>query len=462
MLFIKEDLKINDVQVEVLAGILNLCALVGSLSAGRISDWIGRRYTIVLASAIFFVGSLLMGIAPSYALLMTGRCVAGVGVGYALMIAPVYAAEISSAATRGFLTSLPEMCISLGILLGYVSNYFFAKLPLIYGWRSMLSIGAVPSLALAIGILAMPESPRWLVLQGHLKDARQVLLKVSNTKEEAEARLADIKAAAGIYNDCSDDGAKKVDGAKPKGGGVVWKELFLRPTPPVKRILIAALGIHFFQHATGIEAVVLYSPRIFKKAGVHTKNKLLAATVGVGVTKTSFIFVASLLLDKIGRRPLLLTSLGGMIVSLSGLGFGLTMVDHSNGKLKWALALCIVGLLLFVAFFSIGLGPITWVYSSEIFPLRLRAQGSSFGVALNRVMNGIVSMTFISLYEAITIGGSFFMFAGVAVCAWLFFFFFFPETRGVPLEEIEGLFCKGWSKNSRAGNLEESEMTRVS
>ncbi|ONK76305.1 uncharacterized protein A4U43_C03F26210, partial [Asparagus officinalis] len=198
MLFIKEDLKINDVQVEVLAGILNLCALVGSLLAGRTSDWIGRRYTIILASTIFFVGSILMGISPSYAILMTGRCVAGIGVGYALVIAPVYATEISSPSSRGFLTSLPEICISIGILLGYVSNYFFAKLPLKYGWRAMLGIAALPSLALAIGILAMPESPRWLVIQGRVKDAREVLLKVSNSKEEAEARISEIKDAAGI------------------------------------------------------------------------------------------------------------------------------------------------------------------------------------------------------------------------------------------------------------------------
>ncbi|XP_020258020.1 probable polyol transporter 6 [Asparagus officinalis] len=450
MLFIKEDLKINDVQVEVLAGILNLCALVGSLLAGRTSDWIGRRYTIILASTIFFVGSILMGISPSYAILMTGRCVAGIGVGYALVIAPVYATEISSPSSRGFLTSLPEICISIGILLGYVSNYFFAKLPLKYGWRAMLGIAALPSLALAIGILAMPESPRWLVIQGRVKDAREVLLKVSNSKEEAEARISEIKDAAGIVSDSNDVITCRTTNAKGEG---VWKELYLRPTPSVRRILVAATGIHFFEHATGIEAVVLYSPRIFHMAGVTTKKKLLLATVGVGATKTSFILVASLLLDKLGRRPLLLTSLFGMFVSLSGLGLGLTMVAHNH---KWAIALSISCLLSNVAFFSIGLGPITWVYSSEIFPLRLRAQGASLGVAVNRVMNGIISMTFISLYKAITIGGSFFMFSGIAVFAWFFFFFFCPETRGVPLEEIEGIFRKEGSSNDKAVELEET------
>ncbi|CAL9064633.1 unnamed protein product [Musa banksii] len=173
MLFMKEDLNIQDEQVEVLAGIMNICALVGSLTAGRLSDWIGRRYTIVVASIIFFVGAVLMGLGLNYGMLFSGRCIAGVGVGYALMVAPVYSAEISSPSSRGFLTSLPEICISAGILLGYVSNYFLRHLPLKYGWRLMLGVAAVPSVMLAVGILAMPESPRWLVMQGRLRDARR-------------------------------------------------------------------------------------------------------------------------------------------------------------------------------------------------------------------------------------------------------------------------------------------------
>ncbi|KAL5557260.1 hypothetical protein UlMin_039496 [Ulmus minor] len=443
MIFIKEDLKINDVQVEVLAGILNLCALVGSLAAGRTSDYIGRRYTIVLASVIFLLGAVLMGYGPNYAVLMTGRCTAGIGVGFALMIAPVYSAEISSPTSRGLLTSLPELCISLGILLGYVSNYFFGKLTLKLGWRLMLGVAAVPSIALAFGIVKMPESPRWLVMQGRLGEAKRNLVKVCNSKEEAEIRFKEIKHAAGIDENCEAE-VVKIPAEKTHGKGV-WKELILRPTPAVRWILIAAVGIHFFEHATGIEAVVLYSPRIFKKAGVTTKDKLLLATVGVGLTKTSFILIATFMLDKVGRRRLLLTSVGGMIIALSGLGFCLTMVEHSKEKLWWALGLSIASVYTFVAFFSIGLGPITWVYSSEIFPLKLRAQGASLGVAVNRAMNATVSMTFISIYEAITIGGAFFLFSGIACLAWAFFYFFLPETRGRSLEEMEELF----SRNSK-------------
>nr|XP_043607642.1 probable polyol transporter 6 [Erigeron canadensis] len=448
MIFIKDDLKINDTQIQVLAGIINFCALIGALCAGRTADYIGRRYTISLASTIFLCGSLLMGFAPNYAVLLTGRCVAGIGVGFALVIAPVYSAEISATSTRGILASLPEIGISLGILSGYISNYFCGKLALNIGWRVMFIIATIPSIALALGILKMPESPRWLVMRGHLRDAKQVLLEVSHTKEEAQSRLQDIKLAAGIDLNCNDDHVTLKQQTRGKG---VWKELLLRPTPPVRWMLLAAIGIHFFEHATGIEAVILYSPRIFKKAGVKSKDKLLLATIGVGVTKTIFITISTFFIDKAGRRKLLLTSVGGMIVALLGLGMALTIVNQAHDqKVVWALWLSIATCYLYVMFFSLGLAPVTWVYSSEIFPLKLRAQGAGIGVAVNRATNATVSMTFLSMSNAITIGGAFFLFAGMSVLAWIFFFFFLPETKGKSLEEMEQVFTRG----KKSGNVD--------
>lgn len=440
MIFIKDDLKISDNQQGILAGILNICALAGSLAAGKISDYIGRRYTMIIASILFMVGSVLMGYGPNYTILMIGRCVAGIGVGFALLIAPVYSTEISSTKSRGFLTSLPELCIGIGILLGYVTNYFMGKLSLKLGWRLMLGIAAIPSFVLALAILAMPESPRWLVIQGHLEKAKKVLLQVSNTEQEAELRFKDIKIAAEIDEN---DNLKK----KNHGEGV-WKELFVRPSYSVRWMLIAATGIHFFEHATGIEAVMLYSPRIFKKAGVTSKDKLLLATIGVGLTKVVFLIIATFLLDKVGRRRLLLFSTGGMIFSLTVLGCALTIVDNSQEEMLWALTLSIVATYVFVAFFNIGLGPVTWVYSSEIFPLKLRAQGASIGVAVNRLTNAAISISFISIYKAITIGGSFFMFAGISIVAWLFFYFLLPETKDRALEEMEMLFSKNIDHNN--------------
>jgi MFS family permease len=209
----------------------------------------------------------------------------------------------------------------------------------------------------------------------------------------------------------------------------------------MRRILLSGLGIHFFQQASGIDAVVLYSPRVFKAAGITSDNQLLGTTCAVGVTKTLFILVATFLLDRVGRRPLLLSSVGGMIVSLVGLAAGLTVIEHHpDGKIPWAIGVAIASTMAYVAFFSIGLGPITWVYSSEVFPLHVRALGCALGVASNRVTSGVISMTFISLTKAITIGGAFFLYAGVAVLAWVFFFTFLPETRGRTLEAMHKLF----------------------
>lgn len=169
VIYIRKDLKISSVQVEILVGCLNVCSLIGSLVSGKISDMIGRRYTIMIAALTFLIGALLMGLAPSFTFLMFGRVIAGIGVGFSLMISPVYVAELSPDLTRGFLTSLPEVFISFGILLGYVSNYALSSLPIGLNWRIMLGIAALPAILVALGVLAMPESPRWLVMKGNFQ-----------------------------------------------------------------------------------------------------------------------------------------------------------------------------------------------------------------------------------------------------------------------------------------------------
>uniref|UniRef100_A0A7N0UBN4 Major facilitator superfamily (MFS) profile domain-containing protein n=1 Tax=Kalanchoe fedtschenkoi TaxID=63787 RepID=A0A7N0UBN4_KALFE len=448
IIFIQEDLKLTDVEIEILAGILSVYSLVGSFAAGRTSDVIGRRYTIVVAGVFFLAGSLFMGFAASYTLLMMGRFIAGIGVGFGLMIAPCYTAELAPSSSRGLLTSLSEVFINVGILLGYVSNLAFSGLPLDLGWRIMLGIGVIPSLFIIFGVLAMPESPRWLVLQGRIKDAKKVLGKTSESEEEAASRLADIKSAVGIPEDCDDD-VVSVPKHQSNGSGV-FKELLFKPTPSVRHIVIAVIGINFFQQSIGIDAVVLYSPRIFAKAGITSSGKQLLCTVGVGIMKTLFILVATFTLDRIGRRPLLLSTIFAMFLSLFCLGTGLTVVDQVGDTATWAIGLSVVAVLAYVASFSVGMGPILWVYCSEILPLRLRAQGTGIGVAVNRLFSGTVSMTFLSLSKALTIGGAFYLFAGISVVAWLFVFFLLPETRGRNLEDTERLFGDlSWKKKEK-------------
>ncbi|KAK4260006.1 hypothetical protein QN277_003182 [Acacia crassicarpa] len=438
LLFMEEELALNHMQVQLLAGILNVLALFGSIMAGKSTDYFGRRWSIAIASFLFMLGSILMGWGPNYGTVLAGRCAAGIGVGFALMVAPVYASEIAGAKTRGLVGSLPELGIGIGIFLGYLGNYFFSDLPLTVGWRVMLGIAAVPSLGLLFVIFKLPESPRWLALQGRLGDAKKVLMRTSNTKEEAEVRFNGIKEAVGIDENCQDD---VVVIPKKEEEASVWREMIF-PTPTVRRVMLAAIGIHFFEHATGIEAVMLYSPRIFRKAGITKRKNLLRCTIGVGATKVLFLVISTFLLDRLGRRKLLLGSVAGMIFTLGVLGVTLTFAGNATGTLTWALVVSIIAVYGFVASFNSGLGPCTWVYSAEIWPIHLRAQGSGVAVAVNRLMNATISMTFISIYTAITIGGTFFLFCGMAVIAFVFFYYLCPETKGKSLEEIQMLFTK--------------------
>ncbi|KAI3814550.1 hypothetical protein L1987_14190 [Smallanthus sonchifolius] len=452
VLFIKDNLKISSTQVEILVGSLNVCSLIGSFASGKTSDWIGRRYTIVLAAVTFFVGALLMGFATNFGYLMAGRVIAGIGVGYSLMIAPVYTAELSPAMTRGLLTSLPEVFITLGILFGYVVNYALSGLPENINWRLMVGFAAVPATGIAGGVLFMPESPRWLVMKGRVDEAMEVLKKTSDSDDEAHRRLEEITKAALDVGTCDTRAA-------PTGtwrGQGVWKE-FLKPSPPLRRVLIAAIGINFFMQASGNDAVVYYTPEVFKAAGIQHRKQLVGVTIIMGLTKTCFVLVSAFFLDKFGRRPLLLLGSIGMAISLAGLGLGSRFLEHSSHKPTWAIALCVVAVCADVSFFSIGLGPITWVYTSEIFPMRLRAQGSSLAVSVNRLVSGVVSMTFLTISSKITFGGMFFVLSGVMIVATVFFYIFLPETKGKSLEEMGAIFEKKDTEGSKVVEVGERE-----
>ncbi|VAH38967.1 unnamed protein product [Triticum turgidum subsp. durum] len=387
IIFIQKDLHIDEVQQEVLVGCLSFISLLGSLAAGRTSDAIGRKRTIGLAAAIFQAGAAVMALAPSFAALMAGRLLAGIGIGFGLMVAPVYISEISPAALRGSLASLPEIFISFGILLGYVSNLAFAGLPDHVNWRVMLAAGILPSISVAYVLTVIPESPRWLVMQGRTGEARAVLLTVTETEGEAQESLAEIEESARVTS----------------AGKAVWREI-MRPSPVVRRMMLAGLGVQFFQQATGIDALVYYSPTIFRDAGIATEGHLLAATVAVGLSKTIFIVIAILLVDRVGRKPLLLISTVGITACLAVLAATLSLL--SRGALPGGAAIAAVGL----------------------------------GLAVNRLTSGAVAMSFLSICRAVSVAGAFTAFAAVSALSVAFVHWFVPETSGKTLEEIELLF----------------------
>ncbi|THG10100.1 hypothetical protein TEA_012766 [Camellia sinensis var. sinensis] len=423
ILFIQDDLKITEVQQEVLVGSLSVVSLLGSLAGGRTSDAIGRKWTMGLAAIIFQTGAVIMTLAPTFQILMIGRLLCGIGIGFGVMIAPVYIAEISPTIARGSLTSFPEIFINLGILLGYVSNYAFSGLSVHLNWRIMLAVGILPSVFIGFALFIIPESPRWLVMQNRVEAARAVLLTTIENESEVEERLGEILLAAGIGS------AEKYE-EKP-----VWREL-LSPSPALRRMLVTGFGIQCFQQITGIDATVYYSPEIFKVAGIAGNSKLLAATVAVGVTKTAFILVAILLIDKLGRKPLLYISTIGMTICLFCLGLTLLLLKHT----PFGIGMAILSVCGNVAFFSVGIGPVCWVLTSEIFPLRLRAQAAALGAVGNRVCSGLIAMSFLSMGRAITMAGTFFIFSAVSAVSVAFVYALVPETKGKSLEQIEALF----------------------
>ncbi|CAL4986360.1 unnamed protein product [Urochloa decumbens] len=421
-LFIREEFGLTGEQTEVLAGSMNAFMLASILAAGRAADLLGRRGALLLANAFLVAGALAMSLGGSYAELMAARFVTGTGAGLALVVAPVYIAEISPASTRGVLSSLLDICINVGILLGYSSNYAFAGLPVHLGWRVMYAAGVLPPALIAAGVLAMPESPRWLAMRGRHADARAVLACTSDTPADADLRLEEIKQAVSA----SQSG---------NGGGGVWKEMLVRPSPAVRRVLACVAGLQFLQEASGIEAIVLYSPLVFKQAGMSSTAAVLGATVGVGAVKTISILVATSLSDRLGRRPLLLASTGGVAAAMASLAASLRLGGAATP------AWCVASVLAFVVAFSVGFDPLVPAYSAEVLPLRLRAQGTSVVTAVGRMTCGLVSMTFVSLAGAITMPGCFLVYASVAAGASVFVYVRLPETRGRNLEDMEVLFA---------------------
>lgn len=426
ILFIHEDLNITEVQQEILVGCLSVVSLFGSIAAGRTSDLIGRKWTMGLAAIIFQVGAIIMVFAPSFTVLMAGRLITGIGIGFAVVVAPVYIAEISPSVSRGSLTSFPEIFINLGILLGYVSNYSLSGLSAHLSWRVMLGVGILPSAIIAFSLFKIPESPRWLVMMHRTDEARIVLSNISESEVEVEQRLSEIEAAASVGRDDK----------------AVWQEI-MNPSPVLRRMLITGIGIQCFQQITGIDATVYYSPTIFKKAGITNYNYLLGATVAIGFTKTIFILIPILTIDKMGRKGLLYISTVGMTMCLLGLSIALTFLNLNIGSKNIGIGIAIFTICGNVAFFSVGMGPIAWVMSSEIFPLRVRAQASAISSVGNRLCSGIIAMTFLSVARVITVGGTFFLFALVSALSVVFMYVFVPETKGKSLEEIERMFHSG-------------------
>lgn len=413
ILFVRQEFALPDFTVGLVVSAVLIGAVIGAAIGGDLADHFGRRRLIIIAAIIFAVGAIGTATVPDVGLLIAGRIVVGIAIGIASEVTPLYISEVSPSGTRGSLVSLNQLAITIGIVISYLVDY---SLSAIQGWRYMLGLAAIPAMILGIGMLPLPDTPRWLVNHNEMDKARKVLKRIRGTVD-VEGELNDIQSSL----------------QRQRGGRA---ELF---NPMVKPALIIGVSLAIFQQVTGINTVIYYAPTIFEFAGITSASSAILATVAVGIVNVVMTVVAIALLDRVGRRPLLLIGLAGMIFSLGLLGtaFFLPSLLGLLGDMAAA------GLMLYVASFAIGLGPVFWLLISEIYPLRVRGLAMSIASEANWGSNLIIALTFLTLVQILGRSGTFWLYGLVGVGAWIFAYLLVPETKGRTLEEIEEHWRKG-------------------
>lgn len=409
ILFIKEQFQLDSTMQEFTVSVVLVGALVGAALGGILGDRFGRRHMIILAAIIFLLGALLTALTPNLSILICGRIIVGVGIGIASFISPMYISEVAPKSIRGTLVFLNQLALTLGILLAYLVDYLFTTVP--GGWRWMLGLAVIPALVLGLGMLKMPNSPRWLIMKNRGGQARTVLAKIRGTAA-VDAELAEI------HDSLATEGSSN------------WSDLF---KPALRLPLIIGIGLAIFQQVTGINTVIYYAPTILEFSGIKSVAVSILGTTGIGVINVIFTIVGAWLVDRAGRRPLLLISLSGMAISLGllALAFQLPQLASSLGMAV------VVILMLYVASFAIGLGPVFWLLISEIYPLNVRSKAMSVATVANWGANLIVAVTFLSIVQVLGRPGAFWLYAALTVASVLFTYKLVPETKNRTLEQIQ-------------------------
>jgi len=420
---------LTDVQRELFIGSLNFWSIFGSLGSFWISDCYGRRKSFQVAAMLFIVGCSIMAAAQSYAVLMLGRFFLGIGVGFGLAIDPLYISEITPASHRGEIVTWSEIAINVGVVLGFCSGIIFYDVDDSLEWRLMFLMGCIlPLIVILVSQYIMPESPRWLVSKNRTEEAKVILRNIypNNQHQQIETVIRDIQEA--------------LQRERLAENTMGWTML-LCPTPAIRRMLLVGIGMAISQQAVGIDAIQYYLIEIIASAGMESDKAQLGVLIILGVLKLMFVVIASKVVDKRGRKPLLLLSLAGMcgaciMISFSFLG----NEDENNASTRSAFT--ILGLSLYLSFFSIGMGPIAWLVPSEIFATSIRAKAMSVAVFSNRIVATVMASTFLSTANAIGWGAFFLVLAAIAVVVAIFVYFVLPETKGRSLEDMSMFFAE--------------------
>lgn len=400
--------------------------IAGALLAGGLGDRYGRKPVLMGAAVLFFGSALGSTIPPSFGVLFSVRIIGGIGVGIASVMSPLYISEFSPPKIRGRLVALYQLSIVTGILLAYFSNWMLqqysmhhAEIPagtailyrILVGevWRAMFGMEMVPALLLMVLLIFVPESPRWLIQAGKWDQGRGILEKISGI-QVAGAEFAEILRSLG-----------------EKQGRM--RELF---RPGLRRALVVAVGLSVFGQLTGINAVIYYGPEILKQAGIQFDSALQFQTI-LGIINLIFTLLALLLIDKLGRRPLLIGGMAMVVLALLLAGL-LFATDEPNGML------IVVVLGIYIACIAFSICAVIWVLTPEIFPNRLRGRAMSIATFSNWGTNTLAAYLFPWYVATFGMHIGFFTFAAICLVATLFFRRFVPETKGKSLEQIEQLF----------------------
>ena len=414
--FLRNHFQLDTVQMGWAASSALVGCIAGAAGAGALSDRFGRKIMLILSAMLFAISAVGSAVPRSIFEFNVYRIVGGVGVGFASMLSPLYIAEVAPAHMRGRLVSVNQFAIVTGMLLVYFVNYFIAlqgdeQWNVEAGWRWMFGSETLPALIFLVGLLAVPESPRWLLKQGRREHAFSILSRVDGAQQAGE-ELA------------------RLDGLLKQERGTL-SDLF---RPGLRGVLVLGIALAVLQQVTGINVFLYYGPEIFKNLGDATSAALLQ-TVVVGAVNLTFTVGAILVVDRLGRKPLMILGSAGMGISLTFLG----LAAYLQRTEIWVLTF----MLTYIASFAIAIGPVTWVLLSEIFPTKVRGRAMAIATLLLWTANYIVSQTFPMLDESPVLvetfhhGFAFWLYAAMCVVLIIVVWRWVPETKGKTLEEIE-------------------------
>ena len=406
LLYIAPEFQLDDGGQQVVVASLLLGAAGGAIAAGPLADNLGRKRTLILSAILFTVGAVISALAPGTVVLVGSRVLIGLAIGAASLVVPLYIAELAPAERRGRLVSLNQLMITVGIFVSYLVGFALAAAE---AWRWMLGLAAVPSAVMIVGLFFLPESPRWLISRDRTDEARDVLRR---------SRTGDV-----------DDELNEIAEQHREESRTTWADVRRPELRPALRI---GIGIAAVNQLIGVNAVIYYTPTILKQTGFGAQAAILGS-VGIGLVNVIVTFIALRLVDRAGRRPLILGGTAGCVVALLALG-GLYLLPSQDGVVGY---LIVVLLMVYIASFAASLGIAIWLLNAEVYPTAVRGKAGSLGTMTHWSLDFVVALTVLSIIGIATETGLFWLYAAFGIAGFLFLYRKLPETKGRTLEEID-------------------------